>query len=97
MPTHEEYVQFMREYLALPRGQRRAFLKAMRQMVEDLQARRPLRARLRIKRVQGYAGIFEMTWAGDGRATFEYGVEQIPGEQHIIWRRIGGHDILKQP
>jgi hypothetical protein len=64
---------------------------------EDLHARRLFRASLRVKRVQGHTGIFEMTWSGDGRATFEYGTEQIPGEPHIIWRRISGHDILKQP
>lgn len=32
-----------------------------------------------------------MTWAADGRATFEYGQEIRPGEPHIIWRRIGTH------
>jgi hypothetical protein len=43
-------------------------------------------------------GIFyEMSWPGDGRATFHYGPEQRPGEPHIVWRRIGGHDILKNP
>jgi len=37
------------------------------------------------------------SWSGDGRATFHYGPEQRPGEPHIVWRRIGGHDILKNP
>ncbi|MFD0396265.1 hypothetical protein ACFQ3Z_45280 [Streptomyces nogalater] len=32
-----------------------------------------------------------------GRATWEYGPEHCPGEQHIVWRRVGGHDILNQP
>ncbi|MEU7088872.1 hypothetical protein [Streptomyces achromogenes] len=31
------------------------------------------------------------------RATWEYGPEHRPGDQHIVWRRIGGHDILNQP
>ena len=35
-----------------------------------------------------------MTWADDGRATFEYGEPVLPGHLHIIRRRIGGHDIL---
>ena len=39
---------------------------------EDL-AKRSFRAGLRVKRVAGTAAIFEMTWAPDGRATFEYG------------------------
>jgi hypothetical protein len=38
-----------------------------------------------------------MTWAADGRATFEYGQEVRPGEAHIIWRRIGTHDIFRRP
>ena len=28
---------------------------------------------LRVKGVQGAEGVFEMTWADDGRATFEHG------------------------
>jgi hypothetical protein len=38
--------------------------------------------------------VFEMTWDNDGRATFSYGEEQIPGEAHVIWRRIGTHAIF---
>jgi hypothetical protein len=38
-----------------------------------------------------------MTWAADGRATFEYGQEMRRGDPHIIWRRIGTHDIFGQP
>jgi len=30
-------------------------------------------------------------------ALFEHGPERIAGEPHIIWRRIGGHDILDEP
>ena len=52
---------------------------------------------LRVKRVQGTPTIFELTWAGDGRATFEYGPERIPGEPHVIWRRIGDHAIFGRP
>ncbi len=32
-----------------------------------------------------------------GRATLEYGVEVPPGTPHVIWRRIGTHDILTGP
>jgi hypothetical protein len=44
--------------------------------------------------MQGHTSVFEMTWAPDGRATFAYGPEQIPGEKQ---RRIGGHEILQNP
>ena len=38
-----------------------------------------------------------MSWAPDGRATFEYGDEVRTGEQHIIWRRIGTHSVFRRP
>jgi hypothetical protein len=47
--------------------------------------------------VQGHAGVWEMTWAPDGRATFHYGDEIRPGDPHIIWRRIGTHAIFRAP
>jgi hypothetical protein len=53
---------------------------------------------LRVKRVQGAAGIFEMTWsfAGpDGRATFEVLTEK--GVSVMVWRRIGGYAIFRKP
>jgi hypothetical protein len=52
---------------------------------------------LRVKRVQGHPGVWEITWAADGRATFSYGSEVIPGHPHVIWRRIGTHDIFQRP
>ena len=57
----------------------------------------PFDPSLRVKRVQGYPGVWEMTWAADGRATFEYGGEIQPGEAHIVWRRIGTHSVFRQP
>ena len=48
---------------------------------------------LRVKRVQGAPGIWEMTWSWpNGRATFEW--IQIDGEPAIRWRRVGGHEIF---
>lgn len=44
--------------------------------------------RLRVKRVQGRPGVWEMSWAPDGRATFQYGEEIHPGEAHVVWRRL---------
>jgi hypothetical protein len=49
---------------------------------------------LRVKGVQGAPGVFEMTWAPDGRATWEYGDERVPGRPHVIWRRVGTHKIF---
>ena len=68
------------------------------QMVADLKAGRPFHPRLRIQSVQGYPGVFEMTWEmHNGRATFNYGPPQHAGDMHIHWRRIGDHSIFKQP
>ncbi|MGH3777069.1 MAG: hypothetical protein ACRDRR_15295 [Pseudonocardiaceae bacterium] len=50
-----------------------------------------------MKSVQGWPGVWEMTWAPDGRATFQYGPARRPGEPHVIWRRVGAHDIFRQP
>src|SRR5690348_4838901 len=98
MPTHDELDQFLREFFALSHAQQRLFAKAVAKMVEDMRAAKPFRKSLRIKGVHGHAGIFGMTWEmPNGRATFSDGRERIPGEQHIIWRRIGGHDILSTP
>jgi hypothetical protein len=51
-----------------------------------------------VKPVRGQAGIWEMTWEGnDGRATFMYGPEKLPGKRHVIWLRVGGHEIFQEP
>lgn len=49
------------------------------------------------KRVQGTRDVWELSYSGDGRATFRYGAEVKPGETHIEWLRIGGHEILSRP
>jgi hypothetical protein len=41
--------------------------------------------------------VWSITWADDVRATFSYGVEVRPGEEHIVWRRVGGHEIYGNP
>ncbi len=97
MPTHDELERFLREYDALDATEQDRFLKAMKKMVNDLRAGHGYRAGLRVKGVQGHPGIYEMTWAPDGRATFNYGPEQIAGEIHVRWRRVGGHEILNNP
>ncbi|CAA9267258.1 MAG: hypothetical protein AVDCRST_MAG77-3719 [uncultured Chloroflexi bacterium] len=96
MPTHEERPQFRRDFDALTHEQQQAFLSALRRFIADLR-RGQFRAGFRVKRVQGAAFVWEMTWAPDGRATFEYGSEVRPGEPHVIWRRIGTHDIFRVP
>ena len=96
MPTHEERERFLREFRRLTPDQQRRFKDALRWFVTDL-ANGKLRSTLRVKRVISHPGIWEMSWEDDGRATFEYGPAELSNERHIIWRRIGGHDIFRDP
>ena len=47
--------------------------------------------------MQGTRGVFEMTWAPDGRATFSYGEPVQEGARHVQWRRCGTHSIFRNP
>ncbi|HZK36390.1 MAG TPA: hypothetical protein VFC57_05505 [Aeromicrobium sp.] len=95
-PTYESIGPFDSDFSALSRRQRELFLIAVKKFRADLTAGQ-FRKGLRGKRVQGSLGIFEMTFAPDGRATWQFGDEVIGGEPHIIWRRIGTHDIFSRP
>ena len=78
--------------------QRRKFFAARDQFVDGLRRRPPEFApALRVKRVQGAEGIWEMSWAADGRATFRYGAEMVAAQPHVVWLRIGKHAILDDP
>jgi hypothetical protein len=97
MPTYEADPRFWRDWERLTGAQRGLFLAAVQQMVDDLRAHRRFHPRLRIKGYQGHSGIFEMTWAPDGRALFRYGASPLAGDTHIVWLRIGTHDIFQRP
>jgi hypothetical protein len=98
MPTREVLASFWRDWDRLTPQQQRAFREAVARFIADLaEGGQGFHPRLRVKRVQGYPGIWEMTWAPDGRATFQYGGEIHPGETHVIWRRVGTHAIFRRP
>ena len=88
---------FRRDYKKLSRPQRQALRAAVALFVDDLRAGRGFRPSLRVKRVQGTKDIWEMTWADDGRATWQYGTEVRAGEPRVVWRRVGTHDVFRQP
>lgn len=96
MPTWDKTDSFRHDYKSLTPAQRAAFKRAVAQFVADLKTRN-FRKGLRVKKMAGHIEIWEMTWADDGRATFEYGPPVAEGEPHIVWRRIGTHDIFKRP
>lgn len=97
MPTYAWVSRFRRDFLSLSPDEQRAFLAAVQEFVEDMRSGGPFRAGLRVKGVRGARGVFEMTWAGDGRATFEYGDSIHEQEPHVIWRRVGTHGIFDAP
>lgn len=103
MPTFYRTADFKRDYRSLADGEKGLFKQAVEEFVEDLlemEAGRltMFRPSLRVKGVRNAEGILEMTWEyHDGRATFSYGDPIRPGVRHIIWRRIGGHEIFGRP
>ena len=97
MKFAEQLASFAADFDSLSPGQKAAFLASVEQFIDDLRRGEGFRKGLRVKVVKGAAGIIEMTWADDGRATFEYGKAVRQGEPHIMWRRIGAHAILHRP
>ncbi|MGH3627837.1 MAG: hypothetical protein ACRDRL_10420 [Sciscionella sp.] len=92
MPTFAFTTRAKRDFHKLSQQEEQRFRRVVvEQFVTDLKAGPPFRRSLRVKGVQGAPGVYEMTWAKDGRATWQYGDEQKPGEPHIIWRRVGAH------
>ena len=98
MPTFEYASAFAKDIEVLDRRDLQRFkLVVTTQFVPDLASGTQFRGSLRVKGVRRTTGVFEMTWAPDGRATFEFGNEVVAGETHIIWRRVGTHEIFRAP
>lgn len=95
MPTYERSARFDRDWAALSEADRARFRSAVRKFAADLPRGR-LRPGLPVRGVEGAPGVFEMTWAPDGRATFQYGTSKGKGPD-VIWRRIGTHDVFGGP
>ena len=96
MPTFSRTERFRSDYAGLTATERAMFRTAVAKFIADLPSRR-FRPSLRVRGVQGAVGVFELTWADNGRATFEYGRAVREGETHVVWRRVGTHEILSRP
>jgi hypothetical protein len=97
VPTYTRAQRFDSDWHKLTEDQQNRFRIAVRQFVADLEGGGRFRPGLRVKGVSGAPGVFEMTWAPDGRATWQYGQELVAGQPHVIWRRIGTHRVLANP
>jgi hypothetical protein len=98
LPTYDLTDRFRKDLELLDAADRARFHRAVQQFIEDLASpARGFRRGLRVKGVRGADGVFELTWAPDGRATFQFGVSLQNDEPHIVWRRIGTHDIFGRP
>ena len=95
MPTWSTTESFEQDFRKLTPAQKARFRAAITAFVADIK-KRQFRNGLRVKGIQGAEGIFEMTWAKDGRATFQYGPELQANEPHVIWRRCGTHAIFRK-
>ena len=103
MPTFDILETVERDLKRLDVQARAAFDVAVAKFVEDLTnieegTQTDFRSGLRVKPMRGRPDIMELTWDGnDGRATFSYGPEVIPGKRHVVWRRVGDHGIFGSP
>ncbi len=95
---------FDNDYRRLKREHAETFKKIVREKFApacDAHAKDPTAAwpaALRVKSVRSAPGILEMTWSfasPDGRATFE--LVTVEEELRCRWRRVGDHDVFKQP
>jgi hypothetical protein len=96
MPTYLRLPRFNRDWDRLSQQEQARFRAALAVFVADLVAGGRFRPGLRVKKMAGH-DIWEMTWAPDGRATFVYGKPVRQDEVHIIWRRVGSHQIFTAP
>ena len=73
VPAFERLPSFPRDFDSLTPSQKAAFLRAAVLFVAGLREGKGFRRSLRVKKMAGSDDVRELTWAPDGRATFEYG------------------------
>jgi hypothetical protein len=96
MPTYLRLPRFNRDWERLTPQEQVRFRAALAVFVADLAAGSGFRPGLKVKKMAGH-DVWEMTWAPDGRATLCYGQPVRDGEVHIMWRRVGSHQIFTAP
>ena len=79
----------------MPPKLRLRFKRKIKRLVKDLKAGRPPSRGLRIEPFERLEGVYEFHWARNGRALFRYGVSPHAGDVHVIWLRIGTHEVYE--
>jgi len=105
MPTYEMDDRFDRDLRRLRPEQRVQLGDAVRRFVATLQeweaaglvGRPSFPAALRVKPFHGAEDWWELSWAGDGRCLWSYGPPEREGKCHVIWLRVGSHEIYRDP
>ncbi|MEU5273337.1 hypothetical protein AB0G77_33455 [Streptomyces hygroscopicus] len=82
MPTYEATPRFTADHHRLTPAQRRRFRQVVTAFIDDLHTG-TFRASLRVKGVRSAPGVFELTWDGDGRATWSYGPDPRRTSHHL--------------
>lgn len=95
MPRYNTLEGFMREWAKLTPEQKALFEHAWRTIVLSIKSGHWLPGPPLVEKMSGF-DIYEVRWAGDGRATFHV-EHDADGENVIIWRHIGDHHILRHP
>ncbi len=100
MPTHDESTAFLRDRKRLTAAKAERFKARLADFIADLEEmeagqRSWFRPGLRVKKLSGAPDVYEMSWAPDGRAAFALGDSIVVGKLHIVWLRVGSHDILR--
>jgi mRNA-degrading endonuclease RelE of RelBE toxin-antitoxin system len=78
--------EFDRSFKRLPEHIRDETLEKLARFLDD-----PSHPSLRVKRMKGTEGIWEMSITMNYRLTFEV------DEERVLLRRIGTHDVLRRP
>lgn len=99
MPTYEAAESFFRDLSRLTAEQRLEWGVGLQKFIEDVTAietgqSTSFRAGLRVKPYKKAPGVFEMSWASDGRSLWKYGEPLAEDKRHVQWLRIGTHDIF---
>jgi hypothetical protein len=94
MGTFFGTVGFMRGFRSLSEDMQAKFISAAKQFSDELDKGNGFSRGLRVKKLQGRNNEWELTYAPDGRAVFQYGPEVRPGVKHVDWLSIGTHDDL---